>query len=280
MTSNSTYTFQVGNFQCTVLADDISHLEISSIPDRFPDVPRQALLSALEKRHASTTTIEWSMNCLLVQRDDRNIMVDTGMGGEGGKLIPRLREILPLREIDTVIITHCHPDHVGGLVAADGALTFPNAEYWMRETEWEYWMGTEGIVHRGDDRYAQLLRAKLLPIQDRLTLLTQDREIVPGITAFSAFGHTPGHIGLLIESEGEKLFDIVDALHAKVQLDHPDWSPRFDVDPVQASQTRKALLERAAEEEMPTLLYHFGFPGIGLVSRQGDGFLWEPWPDR
>lgn len=276
-TSERSTPFYIGHMQCTSITDGISYPEITSIPDRFPAVPRQALIEALKERHPSSETIPWSMNCLLVQTPVQNVLVDTGLGGDQGKLISRLKDSLPPAEIDSVIITHCHPDHIGGLVDEEGSLTFPNAEYFMWDSEWDYWMGQGGIVHQGDEGYAALLRAKLLPIEERLNLISEERELVPGIQAVSAPGHTPGHMALLIEDGDHSLLDLSDTLHTKVQLAHPDWSPRFDVDPHEAAKTRKALLARAAEEGLPTLLYHLGFPGLGRISTQGKGFAWQPW---
>lgn len=277
MSSADGFSFMVGSLQCTVISDGIRHPEISSIPDRFPDVDEKKLIEVLRDRNPQSDTVEWSMNCLLIRSEDHTLLVDTGIGIENGQLIPQLRNIVPLHEIDSVLLTHGHPDHIGGLVDEEGELTFPRAAYYMRDREWEHWMGPEGVVHGDDDKYASLLRTTLLPIKDQITLLKEERELLPGIHTLDIFGHTPGHTGLRIRSDGQTLLHLVDALHVNAQLAQPDWSPRFDVDPVQAARSRKRVLSLASGEGTPTLLYHVGFPGLARIQKEDEEYFLEPW---
>jgi glyoxylase-like metal-dependent hydrolase (beta-lactamase superfamily II) len=274
------FTFNVGAINCTIIADGRNQPEIESMPERFPTVPRQALIAALRAHHPNTNRISWSMNCLLIQNADRLVLVDTGVGwrdqGWGGHLHERLLALVEPEAIDTVVLTHGHPDHIGGLVGPDGQLVYPNAEYIMWEAEWQYWMGSDGYVHK-DESWAKYFRPTLEPIRARLKLISAEDQLAPGVQALAAPGHTPGHMGLLLESQGERLFDLVDALHIEVQTSHPEWSPVFDVNPKMAAQTRASLLARAADEGLLTLLYHFGFPGLGHVQRVEGGFTWQPW---
>ncbi len=276
-----TFSFPIGDFQCTSITDGVSKRDFESVADRFPGIPRQEFLEGLRRAYPNQQPLDWSMNCLFIQTKDRNVLVDTGIGqrkeGQSGKLIERLKKIIELAAVDAVIITHCHADHIGGLVNMEGELTFPNAEYFMHEEEWEHWMGPEGVVTQAEEEYAQFLRSKLQPIRQRLTLIEGDEEPVPGVHAAAALGHTPGHIGLLVESKGETLLDLSDTLHTRVQFLHPEWSPRFDTDPEQAAQTRGEMLSLAADEGHPTLFYHLALPGLGTVKRDGDIFQWHPW---
>lgn len=277
MSSADVFSFNVGSLQCMVISDGIRHPVISSIPERFPGVDEKKLIQILQDRNPQSDTVEWSMNCLLIRSEDHNLLVDTGIGIESGKLIPQLRDIMPLRDIDSVLLTHGHPDHIGGLVDEKGELTFPRAAYFMHDREWQHWMGPEGVIGGEDDNYAALLRDTLLPIEDQITLLRTERELLPGIRTLDIFGHTPGHTGLRIESEGQTLLHLVDALHVNAQLAQPDWSPRFDVDPDQAARSRKRVLSLASGEGTPTLLYHVGFPGLARIHQEDEEYYLESW---
>lgn len=274
-------SFQVGQYSCRVLVDGSSQPFFRDMPDRFPDIQENLLLEALQNRRPHADFIHWSMNCLLLQSPDQAILVDTGIGprsdGGSGQALPLLSETLSPQEIDLVIITHGHPDHIGGLVDLEGQLYFPNARYLMWHSEWEHWMGQDGVIHQADPDLARFLRAKLDPIQTRLQLLEEETEIAPGIRPVFAPGHTPGHIGLHIESQDEALFVLSDTLHAKIQLDHPEWSPRYDHDPDLAADTRQRLLTQAANRQVLSLVYHFQAPGLGRISKTEQGtFAWHP----
>ena len=110
---------------------------------------------------------------------------------------------------------------------------------------------------------------------DRFSFVGDGDEIAPGVRAVSAPGHSPGHTGLLVESEGEALLALVDVLHMLIQFANPGWHHRFDSDGVLAAETRRAQLERAARDNLLTLFYHLPFPGLGRVVRQGDAYRWQ-----
>jgi glyoxylase-like metal-dependent hydrolase (beta-lactamase superfamily II) len=114
------------------------------------------------------------------------------------------------------------------------------------------------------------------PSRNELTFSKGKKELLPGIWSIPAPGHTPGHIGLLFESQGQTLLDLSDTLHTRVQFTHPDWSPRFDTDGKKAAQTRKEMLTIAAEENHLTLFYHLAHPGLGTIQQKGEGFKWQP----
>jgi len=201
------------------------------------------------------------------------MLVDTGTGS--GHLNPRVASLIDPADVDTVVISHGHGDHVGGLVDADGKLVYSNARYVMHRAEWDQWMAPDGKIQADPDR-AAYWQAQLGPIKGSLSYVDDGQEVVPGVTACLTPGHTNGHLALRIESNGESLVHLVDALHFEVQFDRPDWSPRFDTDPALAAQTRRTELDRAADEGTLVLLYHLGFPGLGYVVRNGEAFDWEP----
>jgi glyoxylase-like metal-dependent hydrolase (beta-lactamase superfamily II) len=116
----------------------------------------------------------------------------------------------------------------------------------------------------------------LLPLKDKFTLIDMDTTIVAGVRTVSAPGHTPGHIGIMIESEGEKCLHMVDAMHHPIQMLNPNWSPNFDKDPVLSTQTRRNLAQDAADGNYLVMAYHFAFPGLGSVQAEGNAFRFSP----
>jgi glyoxylase-like metal-dependent hydrolase (beta-lactamase superfamily II) len=151
----------------------------------------------------------------------------------------------------------------------------------MWRSEWEYWTAEPSLAElQIDDHVKELLRqsarTNLPPLRNRIDLIDGETEIVPGITALAAPGHTPGHMALAIASDGELLLHLVDVALDPFQLAHPDWVAAFDFDPTQVVATRRRLFDRAADERALVLCYHFPFPGLGHVERAGEGWRWEP----
>ncbi|MBI5961703.1 MAG: MBL fold metallo-hydrolase [Chloroflexi bacterium] len=260
------HSFSVGKIRCVVVPDGGSIMPLADLAGIFPPDPDvQAGILALPD------TQGFSMNCLLIESDGQLILLDTGLGtlnpAHSPALIANLREAGAAPEaIDIVVITHGHGDHMGGGVDDAGNLSFPNARYMMTRLDWDHWTGP--AVNPAAERC-------LSPLREFITLIEPDDLIAPGVRALPALGHTPGHIGVVIESQGEKLMDVVDAMHHPLQVAHPTWSPRFDTDPVKSAETRRALLEQAAAESCRLMTYHFAFPGLGTVRAKGDSFTFD-----
>jgi len=267
MTDNF-YRFQVGAFECIVFAFKNDPADMDLMKRRFPALPPESMEQAIRESGAPITA---TMNILYIRTPEHQILVDTGQGGADSPLLAGLEQAGIRREdIDGVVITHGDIDHIGGITQADGSLTFPNARYDMWKSEWEYRLEE---AKQSDDPQDPS-RLNLLPIQDRVYLIDGETEIAPGIWMLPMPGHKLGHCGLLLESGGERLLHIVDAAHHPMQLAHPDWSPRFDLQPEVAAQTRKALFERAARENLLVLVYHFAFPGLGRVIEADGVYRW------
>lgn len=266
------HRFQVGQFDCIVFAYANNPGDIDLMTRRFPHLAPDEMEQAVRDSGAPITA---SMNILYIRTPDHHILVDTGQGGDDSPLLAGLAQAGIAREaIDHIIITHGDGDHIAGITLPDGTLAFPNANYDMWKSEWDFLMDR---IEKNNDPHDPA-RINLLPIRDRVSLIDHETEIAPGIRMLPMPGHKTGHSGLLLESGGERLLHIVDAAHHPMQLAHPDWSPRFDLQPELAAQTRKALFERAAREGLLVLAYHFPFPGLGYIRTEDGQWRWEALP--
>ena len=193
------------------------------------------------------------------------ILFDTGLSPEGITGALGAAGYTP-DQVDHVVITHMHGDHIGGLMSGDTP-TFPNADYTTTATEFDAWAAMDN----------QTFDTKMRPLAERTAMIGDGATIAPGITAMAAPGHTPGHTAYRIESAGKQLLLAADfANHYVWSLAHPDWEVKFDMDKAQAATTRKRLLAMLASERIPFVGYHMPWPGIGYVEETGAGYRYQP----
>ena len=213
--------------------------------------------------------VELALTCLLVRVGDRLILVDTGFGPvpdrpEVGLLPSALSEVgVAAADIDTVVLSHPHGDHVGGAVVGS-APAYPSARYWLGKADWEHYNqpGVMGNI-TVEQKIAPLARA------ERLDLADGEQEIAPGVRLLPLPGHTRGHMGVVFTDGRETAVYVGDLVHHPLQIEHPEWSPVFDALPSLSRETRRALVERARRERSLVLSYHLPFPGIGRVGPGG-----------
>ena len=288
--SNEVYHFKVGAFNCMAVSDGT----LTYAPPVFPppatllfsNAPSVQLEQTLKHNNMQPDSwTEWKSPyiCLLVNTGDNLVLIDTGANGldpNTGRLLKNLEnEGISPEDIDMVIITHCHPDHIGGNTLDNGDLTFPNARYIMWKDEWDFWtsgQAEEKLDVHLRDMLLGVVRKNLPPIQDKLNLIEKEGEILPGIEAIAAGGHTPGHMALSITSNGDQLLCIADTVLHPIHLEHPEWLAVVDFDPDQVVITRRRILKRAATENALVLAYHFPFPGLGYVVENEEAWRWEP----
>lgn len=282
------YHFKIGHFEALSISGGA--MSVSAYPTYAPNAERAEVERVLYERFLPPNQYTLQLNALVVATGSNKVLVDTGAGTEFGPSLGRLATNLQSvgiqpEDIDTVILTHAHPDHIGGIVAPDGALTFPNAQYSISEAEWTFWTAPDLNVRlaRLEEAFKPLFLSAahrhLSSIADRVTLYRRDQEIVPGIHALAAPGHTPGHSALLIASGDAQLLHTADVFHhAAFDLEHPHWQTAFDYDPAQAYATRRQLLDRAAADRTHLMAYHIPFPGVGHIRARGGHYEWEPTP--
>jgi glyoxylase-like metal-dependent hydrolase (beta-lactamase superfamily II) len=291
MVDTGSFRFEIGEFECVAVSDGALNYPPQSF---FSNVPLERVEEALCERNLPTAQIMTPYTCLFIDTGEHRVMVDTGAGELGahaadvfpgldhstsvtGLLPENLRSagIGPL-EIDTVIITHAHPDHVGGTLDATGDLVFSNANYFISEVEWDFW-SSDAATTKAPAVMVDTARRNLDPLKERLTFIEDSSEVVPGVRVIATFGHTPGHIALSVASGGEQLLHVSDAVLYPLHLEHPEWTPVFDMLPEQASASKRRIFNLAAEADALVFAHHFPpFPNLGYVRKQEQGWSWQP----
>jgi glyoxylase-like metal-dependent hydrolase (beta-lactamase superfamily II) len=284
------YRFKLGDFDCVAVSDGTHTYAPPTFPPPatflFANAPRERLEPVLREHNLQPEQwLEWTSPyiCLAVNTGKHQVLVDTGADGlapSTGKLVQNLKAVgIAPEHIDTVILTHGHPDHIGGNTDSEGKLTFPDARYVMWKGEWDFWTSGQAETKLDEhvrERQLKFARKNLPPIQGRLKLVDRETEITPGIRALAAPGHTPGQMALAISSRGKQLLCVSDVVLHLIHLEQPEWCAGTDFSPQQVLATRRRLLNRAATQNALVLAFHFPFPGLGHVMPKGEAWQWQP----
>lgn len=223
-----------------------------------------------EANFIGTDSAQFFFTPTLVDTGSERILFDTGLG-QGGLQKALAQAGYSTDDITKVVLTHMHPDHIGGMISG-GAATFANASYVTAGAEYDFWSGMEAGNRVGD-----LVASNVTPMAEKMSFIEDGGSVASGITAVAAFGHTPGHMGYMIESGGRQLFLMADmANHYVWSLAYPDWEVRFDMDKEAAAATRRRILGMLAADKVATIGYHMPFPAAGFVETRDDGFRYVP----
>ena len=222
----------------------------------------------------------FGLNNLLIDTGDQKILIDNGCGegfqSSAGWLAKNMEaEGIRCADIDRIIFTHGHIDHVCGTFDSQGGCVFPNARYITPEREWNYWATPPGS-NELQDMFFGPARKNLLPVRDQFDLVKDDAEIIPGIRLIPAHGHTPGNSMVEISSGKKRLLCIGDIIHSQLEFIHPEYLSLFDVTPEQALNTRAQVLSDIAESRLLVFACHFPFPGLGYITHNEGVFNWQP----
>lgn len=279
------YPFKVGKFDCVIVNDGTySYPQPGTL--FFEDVPHDRLAAALAEHNIDLDTWDVYVSpypSLIIDTGEHRVLVDTGMGPmvpTTGNLKQNLKAAgFSPDDIDIVILSHAHPDHIGGNLDEAGLPAFPNARWVMGRREWAFWRGDPDLSALRDDHFIPMMLASaganLPPIEPLLDFVEPGDEIVPGIVAVDASGHTPGQMALSITSNGEQLLALADAVIHPLHIEQPDWVAPLDLLVNETAVTRRRLLGQAAVEKMLVFAPHFAFPSLGHVILDGDGWRWQ-----
>jgi glyoxylase-like metal-dependent hydrolase (beta-lactamase superfamily II) len=222
-------------------------------------------------------------NALVINTGDKLALFETGMASvkrteDMGLLVGNLKAAgIDPKDIDYLIPSHAHIDHIGGILAADGSRNFPNAQIFIAQADLEYWTN-EGLAGTPAEGSMRAARKNLLPNRDRILFYSDGKEVIPGVQAMHTPGHTVGHTCFVITSGSDTLYFAGDLAHHNVIIENPRMEDTFDTDRPLGIQTRLKAMDMLAAQRVRTLVYHLPWPGLGHFVKHGDGFHLEPEP--
>ena len=281
------YRFKLGDYQLTALFDGVWYLPID---DKFVRNASGAEVNqALAAAFLPPSILPISFTALMVNTGAKLVLIDTGTAGQvadtAGSMLDNLKVAgVDPKAIDTILISHFHPDHIDGIRSKDGAKIFPNAEILVPEPEWTFWMddsnmgAAKGAVHR----YFLNARRIFKDIAREVRQFKPGAEVEPGIVSVPAYGHTPGHTAFAIHSGNRSMLAMSDTVrNPYLFARNPDWQPTFDMDGPQAVAARRQMLDRVVADRMLVQAYHFPFPACGHMVKTSTGYElvpveWQP----
>lgn len=270
----------VGNVEIVSLSDGILEFDLCNF---FPTIPNDNW-QPYESHLTADHHVQFNLGSFLIRSDGRTILVDTGMGPKPadapetpwGKLMDDFRAHgLRPDDIDMVVLTHLHRDHVGwNLLSENGKYepTFPNARYWMSTKDWE-------ACHQAAVQPERFPNAPtcVWPLEQLglVELMNGEHTLTRDLTAIPTPGHTPGHMSIMITSQGERALILGDVVHNPAQVHETDWVSRADMDPDQTRVTRRTIMEQLEQEGITAASGHFPAPGFGKVVRLEGRRYWQ-----
>ena len=275
------FSFTLGEAKLTVISDGALVLPASGLG---VNADPEEVKAFLESYFQSPETHYSHTNHLLIETGEAKVLVDVGSGNRfldtAGRLMANLEAAgVDPASITHVVITHAHPDHVWGIRDDFDEAILPDAQYFIGRAEHEFWM-QDGLASTVPAEMQQFVVGAQNSLQVEgadWTLLDDGQEVAPGVRVIASPGHTPGHMSVVVESGGQQLIALGDVMtHIHTNFVHPDWFNGFDMDGAQTVATRRRILDMAATDRIAVLGYHFPFPGVGHVRREGEAYSFVP----
>lgn len=287
------YRYKVGDIEVTVVNDGVSRMPVTD--DFVGNASKDEVNAALEAAFLERDFYAGPYNPIVVNTGSKLALIDTGTGeaafkaskGLNGRFLLNLAAAgIDAKDIDTVIVSHYHGDHINGVLKADNSITFPNAEILVPAKEHNYWMddgemsrATKPRVIAGFKNVRRLMSGEVLK---RVRTYEWNKEVIPGVTAIPTPGHTPGHTSHVIASGTKSVYVQADVTHAPFLFArHPGWHFILDVEPIEAEATRRKVYDMLVAERMLVQGFHYPFPSLGHVEKSGSGYRevlvnWNP----
>jgi glyoxylase-like metal-dependent hydrolase (beta-lactamase superfamily II) len=275
------HRFELGAAEVTVVSDGV--LPLGNPKGTFTGASDDEIKKMLSDNFLAPDNIVLEQNSPIVNTGDKLVLFDTGVGSSklfgpttGRQQKSMMEAGIKPEDIDAVVFSHAHIDHIGGVVDDAGKILFPNAQYYIAQSDFDYWTD-EGKLGSSNKDFVVHARKNLLPVRDRLVYYKDGQEFLPGIQAMAAPGHTVGHTMFMITSAGKSFAFLGDLTHHPILLlEKPRMEFSYDTDPKQAANTRVKMLEMLAANKIPVMSYHFAWPGYGHVAKAGEGFHYYP----
>jgi glyoxylase-like metal-dependent hydrolase (beta-lactamase superfamily II) len=267
------HRFNIGTMAATIVSD--GPLLLHAPPKIFLGAEPAALDASLTAAGQPADRIHVEQNCLLLDTAGKKVLFDNGMGSEklygpdSGRLLESLRDAgVHPSEIDAMVLTHAHSDHCWGTMGDDGTPNFPNATLYVSQAELDFW--TSVASESRTARSIAGFRKHILPFRDRIRIVYDEEEFLPGVHALATPGHTPGHMAFLFDGGWCLTGDV--AFHDPLSYAFPEAESVYDTDRDLGMRTRRRLLDRLAAERLSIVGYHHPWPGLGRVERAGETF--------
>jgi len=279
---------QLGGLEIFILSDGI--ISLPSIQPVFaPKIEKSLVDSELVKLHAPMDKFETGINIVLVRKDEKVILFDSGsghhFGSNGGRLIKSLGALnIKPEQVTDIIITHAHIDHIGGILNEQEEVVFANAKYHIARKEYNFWMSEnpDFSKSKGDkpsaDFSISFARTTLSKIEKHLQFFDYGQTLFSCIVPELAEGHTGGHTIFTIQSDGKHIKHIVDSFHTPFLVSKPEWGTEWDSDFNKAVETRIRIMEEGAEKKTLFMSCHLSWPGLGYIDKIQENYLWTPYP--
>lgn len=276
------YRLMLGQFEVTALYDGAIDLDEKLLKN----IDKRDIQRLLAREFLKGPKVQTAVNAYLVNTGSKLILIDAGaaklFGPALGNIVDNLKAAgYTPEQVDTVLITHLHGDHVNGLVTPDGQRVFANAEVWSAKADNDFWL-SEAIAAQAPKDFQpffKMSRDAAAPYlaAGKWKTFDSDRELLTGVSSVDTHGHTPGHASYLFQSGDQRLMILGDLVHNHaVQFARPEVAFEFDNDPKQAVVARKRIFHLAANEKLMVAGMHLPFPGIGHVRKEAKGYAWVP----